>query len=103
MWFDYALFAIVFIPSTLCAVRYYKLGYRLKDTKPSIRDRVFRFIALVPPRLFIVGNLFFVGVGHSVWVALNVYIATALVTLTAIYIFAFMKLYSEDINLKFVA
>ena len=51
----FVLFA--FLPALLVPVRYYKIGYIFKDTKKSVRDNIFVWIAQFPLRLCICSNI----------------------------------------------
>ncbi|MDP9080644.1 MAG: hypothetical protein M3O71_24735 [Bacteroidota bacterium] len=51
----FVLFA--FLPALLIPLRYYKLGYIFKDTKKSVRDNIFIWIAQLPLRLCICSNM----------------------------------------------
>ncbi|SHN13688.1 hypothetical protein [Mucilaginibacter sp. OK098] len=55
--FERIFILFAFLPALLVPVRYYKIGYIFKDTKKSVRDNIFIWIAQFPLRLCICSNM----------------------------------------------
>lgn len=55
--FERIFILFAFLPALLVPVRYYKIGYIFKDTKKSVRDNIFVWIAQFPLRLCICSNM----------------------------------------------
>ena len=97
----FVLFA--FLPALLVPVRYYKIGYIFKDTKKSVRDNIFIWIAQFPLRLCICSNLLLLiyhKADFSFLGELEPFILTIIIMVEIILSLAVIKLSSAEFKIS---
>lgn len=100
------LFAIASLPMLFIYVRYFKIGFVLGDTRPSLRDDVFRKVSYLPFRLFIC-CLFLFTIGNNAGIVLrrngaDPFILTTGLLLVLIHSLSVSKLNKDEFKMSLI-
>jgi hypothetical protein len=91
------IFALVMVPGVFVIVRYFMIGYALKDTKRSIKDKIIGQVASKPLLVFNPGVVFLIGKNQvSLWLNTHPFIVSLLLFTVTLYVIAFVKLCRHD-------
>lgn len=91
------IFALVITPGAFILARYFKIGYTIKDTKKSIKDKILGQVASKPLLAFNPGIMLLIGKNQvSLWVSAHPFMISLLLLIIALYVIAFVKLCRHD-------
>jgi len=92
-------FAVVMVPGAFILARYFKIGYTIKDTKKSIKDKILGQVASKPLLVYNPGIIFLMGKKQvSFWVSTHPFMMSVLLLTVTLYVFAFVKLCRHDLK-----
>lgn len=99
------IFATICIcPKLISWLRYYQTGYLLKDTRKSIKDKIFSKIASVPVALFM---FFLFWPNHSsrlgAWLYINPIVLSIVFVLAVIYTISLFRLYRDEFKMSIIS
>jgi hypothetical protein len=100
--FERIFILFAFLPALLVPVRYYKIGYIFKDTKKSVRDNIFIWIAQFPLRLCICSNMLLLIYHKADFIflgSLEPFILTIIIVVEIILSLAVVKLSSAEFKI----
>jgi len=92
-------FAIVMMPGVFVLARYFKIGYAIKDTKKSIKDKILGQVAGKPLLVFNPGIFLLIAKNQvSLWVSTHPFIISLVLLTVTLYVLAFVKLCRTEIK-----
>jgi len=93
------LFTLAIVPGMFVLLRYFRIGYTIKDTKKSIKDGILGQLASKP---LLIGNPgIFILIGKSeasLWITGHPLVVSLIIAIVTLYVFAFIKLCRRDIK-----
>jgi len=91
------IFTLVITPGAFVLARYFKIGYAIKDTKKSIKDKILGQVASKPLLVFNPGIMLLIGKSQvNLWISAHPFLMSLLLFTITLYVLAFIKLCRHD-------